>query len=142
MNFPRTGLTALALATALVSGAALAEEMTMSVELSGAQQAPPVETSATGTTDVTYDTETRMLSWTLEYSDLSGDATAAHIHGPADVGENAPPVIPIEEASGSEGSAELTEEQAALLMDGKMYVNVHTEANPNGEIRGQIEPAM
>jgi hypothetical protein len=140
MNFARNGLAALALATAFAGGAAYAEKMTMDVELSGAQEVPPVETSATGTATVTFDSDTRMLSWELEYSGLSGDATAAHIHGPADEGENAPPVFPIKEASGSEGSEELTEEQAKLLMDGKMYINVHTAANPNGEIRGQVEP--
>jgi hypothetical protein len=142
MNFARNGLAALALATAFAGGAAYAETMTMDVELSGAQQVPPVETSASGTAEVTYDTETRKLSWELEYTGLSGDATAAHIHGPADEGENAPPVFPIKEASGSEGSEELTEEQAELLMDGKMYINVHTAANPDGEIRGQVKPAM
>jgi hypothetical protein len=142
MNFARNGLAALALATAFAGGAAYAETMTMDVELSGAQQVPPIETSASGTAEVTYDTETRKLSWELEYTGLSGDATAAHIHGPADEGENAPPVFPIKEASGSEGSEELTEEQAELLMDGKMYINVHTAANPDGEIRGQVKPAM
>ena len=143
MNFARNGLTALALAAALVGGAAYAEEMTMDVELSGAEEVPPVETSASGTAEVTFDSTTRKLSWELEYSGLSGDATAAHFHGPAAAGENAPPMVPIPEfASGSEGSAELTEEQAKALMDGKMYVNVHSAANPNGEIRGQVEPAM
>ena len=144
MRFSRTIVASLAASAALaLVGAATAEEMKMSAELSGAEEVPPVETSATGTTDVTYDTESKMLSWELEYSGLSSDATAAHFHGPADPGENAPPVVPIEDfASGSEGSAELTDDQAALLMDGKMYVNVHSADHPDGEIRGQVKPAM
>jgi hypothetical protein len=52
-------------------------------------------------------------------------------------------VVPIEEfASGSEGSAELTQEQAEQLMAGKWYVNVHTANNPAGEIRGQVVPSQ
>lgn len=134
-----TGAAAFVLAAALATGAS-AEMMEATVALEGSQEVPPVETSATGEADVMFDTETRMLNWTLEYSGLSGDATAAHFHGPAEPGANAPPVVPIEDfASGSEGSAELTEEQAADLMEGEWYVNVHTAANPGGEIRGQVE---
>jgi len=123
--------------------AADAGEMTMNVELSGAEQVPPVETSGTGQVAVTFNSETRELSWSLDYSDLSSDATAAHFHGPADPGETAPPVIPLEDFSdGAEGSATLTEEQAEMLMAGKMYFNLHTENNPNGEIRGQVTAAQ
>ena len=119
--------------------AANGQEMTMNIELAGAQQVPPVETSGTGHVAVTFNNESRELSWKLDYSDLSSDATAAHIHGPADPGETAPPVIPLDDFSdGAEGSATLTEEQAEQLMAGKMYFNLHTENNPNGEIRGQV----
>jgi hypothetical protein len=134
-----TGAAAFVFTAALAVGTASAEMMETTVELEGSQEVPPVETSATGEAEVTFDTDTRMLTWTLEYSGLSGDATAAHFHGPAEPGENAPPVVPIEEyASGSEGSAELTEEQATDLMEGEWYVNLHTAANPDGEIRGQV----
>lgn len=88
-----TTLAGFVVALALAGGVAQAEEMKMSAALSGAEEVPPVETAASGTTDVTYDSETRKLSWTLEYSGLSGDATAAHFHGPADPGANAPPVV-------------------------------------------------
>jgi len=114
-------------------------EMSMNIELTGAQQVPPVETSGSGQVAVTFNNETRELSWKLDYSDLSSDATAAHFHGPADPGETAPPVVPLEDFSdGAEGSATLTEEQAEQLMAGKFYFNLHTENNPNGEIRGQV----
>jgi hypothetical protein len=119
--------------------AATGQALNMNIELSGAQQVPPVETSGTGQVAVTFNSETRELSWSLDYSDLSSDATAAHFHGPADPGETAPPVIPVDDFSdGAEGSATLTEEQAEQLMAGKMYFNLHTENNPNGEIRGQV----
>ena len=123
------------------AGANNAERVQVAVELEGSQQVPPVETDATGETEVAFDPEKRMLTWTLSYSGLSGEATAAHFHGPADPGETAPPVVPSEEiASGSDGSAELTEEQAEQLMAGKWYVNVHTTKYPDGEIRGQVRP--
>ncbi len=123
-------------------GSALAEEMKFRAELTGAAQVPPVTTDATGTVEVTYDTVAKNLTWTLEYEGLSGEATAAHFHGPADEGETAPPVIPASElASGSEESAEITADQVQLLMDGKLYFNVHTAANPGGEIRGQVVAA-
>ena len=144
MHALRTGLFGGVLAVVLAAGGvASAEQMKFKADLSGGEEVPPVETSATGTTDVTYDTDTKKLTWTLEYSGLSGDATAAHFHGPADPGENAGPVVPIPDpASGSQGEADLTEEQAADLQAGKWYVNVHTAANPNGEIRGQVVAAQ
>ena len=124
------------------AGMVAAEEVKFEAELSGAEQVPPVETSATGTADVTFDTETKVLSWSVEYSGLSGDATAAHFHGPAEPGETAGPVVPIEvEPSPLEGEAELTDEQAEDLAEGRWYVNIHTAQNPGGEIRGQVTKA-
>ena len=135
----RTGFAVLFAAGLAMSGTALAQQMEMNIDLAGTQEVPPVETSGTGEVEVMFDSDTRMLSWELDYSGLSSDATAAHFHGPADPGENAPPVIPLEEfADGSEGSAELTEEQAEMLTDGQMYFNLHTANNPNGELRGQV----
>jgi hypothetical protein len=63
------------------------------VTLTGARQVPPVETAATGTAELTYDPATRVLTWTLSYSGLSGPATMAHFHGPAAQGKNGSPVI-------------------------------------------------
>lgn len=136
----RASVAGLFLAAGLVAaGTASAEMMEMNVGLTGAEEVPPVETSGSGEIEVMYDSDTRMLSWELDYSGLTGDATAAHFHGPADPGENAPPVVPVTDFSdGAEGSAELTEAQAAELMAGKMYFNLHTAANPGGEIRGQV----
>ena len=132
------GLTATGLL--IFAGPVWAEQMKLKADLSGGEEVPPVETS--GTTDVTYDTDTKKLTWTLQYSGLSGDATAAHFHGPADPGENAGPVVPIADfASGAQGEADLTEEQAADLQAGKWYVNVHTANHPDGEIRGQVVKA-
>ena len=119
---------------------ALAETMKMMAMLDGGQQVPPVTTEGTGMADLTYDTDTRKLSWTVEYSGLSGPPAAAHIHGPAAKGANAGVAIPFKDpASPITGEATLTDEQAKALMDGMMYVIIHTAAHKDGEIRGQIE---
>jgi hypothetical protein len=80
------------------------------------------------------------LTWSVEYSGLSGPATAAHIHGPADPGADAGVVVPFNGnlASPIKGSATLTDTQIAQLEAGKWYVNIHTAANKGGEIRGQL----
>ena len=87
--------------------------------------------------------DSNVLKWKITYSGLSGPATMAHFHGPAMAGANAGVVIPFNNpASPIEGQATLTSSQAADLMAGKWYANVHTAANPGGEIRGQMLPKM
>jgi len=138
-----TGTVVLLAAGILAGGTALAEEKQMTVELSAAQEVPPNDSAGAGTAEVTYDTDSKELAWTVEFSGLTGPMTAAHFHGPAAAGENAGVLIPIEGSeSPLEGSATLTDEQAALLADGMLYINVHTEANPGGEIRGQVTGEM
>jgi hypothetical protein len=142
MRIHHSGVVAFALAAVLGSGAS-AEEVKYHAALTGGEEVPPVETAASGMADVTYNSETMELTWTIEFSGLSGAASAAHFHGPAAAGENAGPVVTIEDLeSPSEGSATLTEEQAGQLDQGMWYVNVHTEANPGGEIRGQVGKGM
>ena len=146
----RTYTAVLALASAgAFALPAVAEEMKFMAELTGAAQVPPVETEATGVADVTVDTEAMTISWMVTYEGLSGDPVAGHFHGPATPEETAPPVIDLtvdmEEAAEEavpqdimEGSSELTEEQLADLQAGLFYINIHTEQNPDGEIRGQV----
>ncbi|MEW6630901.1 MAG: CHRD domain-containing protein [Pseudomonadota bacterium] len=137
-------LAALAVSTAfLLAPPAMAETMKFKATLDGTQQSPPVTTKGKGTATFTFDTTKKKLSWNVKYSGLSGPAVAAHIHGPAGMGENAPPVIPFKNLkSPIKGSTTLTDAQAADLEAGKYYVNVHTAANKDGEIRGQIEKSM
>jgi len=118
---------------------ALAEKLTMKVPLSATAEVPPVNSPATGSADVTFDSATKLLTWKVTYTGLTGPATMAHFHGPADAGKNAPVVVPIPNpASGVDGSATLTDAQSADLLAGRYYINVHTDANKGGEIRGQV----
>jgi hypothetical protein len=135
----KTMLAVLALgATVAFAGPAFAEKM--KATLDGKSETPPNASAATGTADIDFDAATKKLSWKLTYSGLSGPATAAHFHGPAEAGKNAGVAVAIPNAGTSpvEGSATLTDAQAADLVAGKYYVNVHTAANPGGEIRGQV----
>jgi hypothetical protein len=127
----------------MLAPAAMAESRSMTVPLSGATEVPPVKTPAKGSARLSYDPDTRNLSWTVEFSDLSGPATMAHFHGPALPGKNGPVAVWIGEkgvppVSPVKGSATLTPEQAKDFTDGGWYVNVHTGNNPSCEIRGLI----
>ena len=130
-------------ALCLVSGAAQAETKIFKATLNAASEVPPTTSTGTGAATVTLDTATMKVTWDVTYSGLSGPAMAAHIHGPADPGQNAPVVVPFKvKASPIKGSKILTAAQVADLEAGKYYVNIHTAANKGGEIRGQLKPAQ
>ena len=136
-----------------------AETIQFSADLKGSNQVPPSQTAGTGTVTARYESVSKKLSWNGSYSGLSAPPTAAHIHGPAAAGTNARLVFWISDnieqcsqgecrsksetkapplVSPFEGSATLTEAQAADLIAGRYYVNIHTDAYPRGEIRGQL----
>lgn len=127
------------------AGVARADSTSFKVPLTGAQCVPAVDTSGSGAADLTYDPATRVVTWNITYSGLSSPSTMAHFHGPAKVGQNAPPVIWLS-TQGSPptnpmtGSATLTPEQAQQFSAGEWYINVHTQSHPAGEIRGQVIP--
>lgn len=132
-------LAATIIVPSLAARHAQAAEMAFKATLSGAQEVPAKTTDGKGDFLGTLDTATKTLSYTLTYTGLSGPATAAHIHGPAAAGANAGVVVPFASpASPITGKVMLTDAQIADLEAGKMYANVHTAANPGGEIRGQI----
>ena len=113
---------------------------TLRASLLGATEVPPNTSEGTGTLRAALEITSNELSWTLSYSDLSGFVKAAHFHGPAEPGSNAPVVLPFTGSLETPiiGSATLTPEQAKDLLAGKWYVNLHTAAHPGGEIRGQV----
>jgi hypothetical protein len=120
-----------------------AAPISFKVPLSGGQEVPPVFPAGAGIAELTYDPSTRVLTWSLAYSELSGRATMAHFHGPAQPGKNAPVLVwLIKQGSPMEspinGQATLTPDQARQFEAGEWYINVHTQAHPEGEIRGQV----
>ena len=116
-----------------------ADTVQFQADLKGSAEVPPNQTTGSGTVTATYDTSTKQLTWEGSYSGLTGPATAAHFHGPAEPGKNAGVAVPITPATSPlHGSATLTDAQASDLMAGSWYVNIHTEANKGGELRGQL----
>jgi len=114
---------------------------------SGAQEVPAVTTTASGTLSGSYDTTSKSLIYAISWTGLSGDATMAHFHGPAVAGENAPPIETLSiTTNGMAGIATDTVVASAALhaalMMGKVYYNIHTAANPDGEIRGHVNLAQ
>jgi hypothetical protein len=124
----------------LLATPALGETMMFKADLKASSEVPPAQSSGDGNAMVTLDTEKKTVAWKTTFSGLSGDATAAHFHGPAAPGENAGPAVDI---SGKieEGSASVTDDQIKDLQAGKWYINIHTAKYPDGEIRGQLEMA-
>jgi hypothetical protein len=123
-------------ALALWSGAAGAVD----VKLSGDQEVPAVSTSASGsgTIDVAAD---GAVSGSVKTTGVQG--TMAHIHMAA-AGANGPVIVPLVKGSDDTWSvqpgAKLNADQMAAYKEGKLYVNVHSDAHKGGEIRAQIKP--
>jgi hypothetical protein len=136
----RTTVAGLGVAALLAfAPAAFAEVQNYSAVLNAASEVPPVDSKGNGTLTATYDTTSKKFTYTVAYKDLTGPATAAHFHGPADAKANAGVVVPAKDAATPiKGEATLTDAQAADLQAGKWYFNVHTAANKGGEIRGQV----
>ena len=131
-----------AAAICLLAGTAQAATVNYSAALKGSSEVPPNDAAGKGELTATLDTATKVFTYKATYTGLTGPATAAHFHGPALAGANAPPVVPVAKpASPIAGTATLTDEQIADLQAGKWYFNVHTAAHPPGEIRGQVVAA-
>jgi hypothetical protein len=114
--------------------------------LNGANEDPPQTTDATGTMNVHYDKGTKILMVTVNWTNLSADPVAAHIHGTAPKGVNAGVKVDfssdVTTASGNV-MKHVTVDEVAIkedsLLAGFYYFNIHTPQHPGGEIRGQIE---
>jgi hypothetical protein len=120
------------------SGRPMAAGGSMNVALTARAEVPPNASTGSGTAKL--DLDGSVLKWTVTYQGLTGPVTAGHIHGPAPEGANAGVVIPFSStASPITGSATLSPAQLADLKAGLYYVNLHTAANPGGELRGQIK---
>ena len=80
------------------------------------------------------------LTWRLTFSNLTGRASAAHIHL-AKPGVAGPVAVPLcgPCSSGARGTAKVKARTVTALLGGGAYVNVHTAKNPAGEIRGQVQ---
>ncbi len=136
---PRLGALVLAaLLTAGYSTASLGDESTL--KLSGDQEVPPVTTRASGSGTIVIDAD-KSVSGGVTTTDIQG--TAAHIHV-GKPGTNGPVAVPLTKKGDTGWSvapgAKLTDAQYQSYKAGDLYVNVHSAAHPDGEIRGQLKP--
>jgi hypothetical protein len=122
----------------LLAATNLYAESPISISLSGAAEVPPVTTAATGMVNISV-LPNRTVSGSIDISGMV--PTMAHIHEAA-VGKNGPPIITLTKKGDKSftvpADAKLSEAQYASYMAGNLYVNVHSETYPNGEIRAQL----
>ena len=139
-GFTRRPLRSALLLSALVFGAQAALAADVKVTLSGDQEVPAVKTEAKGNGTITVKDD-KSVSGSVTFSGMS--PTAAHIHEGA-AGKNGGVIIPLTKKGDNTfevpAGAKLTDAQYEAYKKGDLYVNVHTAANPGGEIRGQLKP--
>jgi len=129
-------------AVVLVAGcASMGGSDAVQVRITGAEEVPPVKTSASGSGSVTVG-EDRSVSGSFKLQNAA-QMSAAHIHvGPA--GKSGPVIIPLQKIADNEwavpSGAKLTESQYQSYKAGELYVNFHSAQYKGGEIRGQIQP--
>ncbi|MEO7106750.1 MAG: CHRD domain-containing protein [Rhodoferax sp.] len=126
------------------SSTMMAHTTAISAKLSSANEVPANTSAGTGMLDGSFNKDTNVLTWTVNYSGMTGPVAMGHFHGPAMAGTNAGVVVAFSGSMDSpiKGSATLTAAQAADLLAGKWYVNLHTAAHKGGEIRGQAVAAQ
>lgn len=116
-----------------------AETIALTADLKGSNSVPPNASKGTGQVQARYDTASKVLTYTVTYTGLSGPVVAGHFHGPAEAGKNAGIVVHFPAvASPVRATVTLTDAQAADLLAGRWYANIHTQQIPSGEIRGQL----
>jgi hypothetical protein len=136
-SLARISALSFAVALAVGSGSVLAESM--NVKLSGDQEVPPVKSSGSGSGTITINDD-GSVSGSVTATGFT--PTAAHIHEAA-AGKNGPVIVPFTKDGdkfGPAAGAKLTPDQLKAFKAGNLYVNIHSAANPGGEVRAQLKP--
>jgi len=132
-------LSAWTFAVALGVAAAAASAGKMDVKLSGDQEVPPVKSSGSASGTITIGDD-GAVSGSVTATGFT--PTAAHIHHAA-AGKNGPVIVPFTKEGdkfSAPAGAKLTADQLKAYKAGELYVNVHSAANPGGEVRAQLKP--
>lgn len=134
--------TSMLIAALVLAGcASMGGNQPLEVRLSGAEEVPPVATSASGTGTITVGAD-KSVTGTIRTQGVAG--VAAHIHDGA-AGQNGPVIVPMDKTGENEWKtkpgAKLTDAQYEGYKSGRLYFNVHSAKNKGGEIRGQIRPS-
>jgi len=121
------------------------ESDTLVADLRAGQEVPPTPSGGRGCGVFRIDTVANTLSYYISFSGLlggPGDETGAHIHGFAPPGVNAGVVHPLPLGNPKVGVWNYPQADEAAILDGRTYVNIHSNMFPGGEIRGQISSFM
>jgi hypothetical protein len=125
--------------SAFGSFSSIATAADIKVTLTGDQEVPPVKSAGTGTGTIIIGAD-RSVTGSVTTTGIAG--TVGHIHEAA-TGKNGPVIVPLTKNGDTyvvPAGAKFTDAQFASFQAGNLYVNVHTAANPGGEIRGQLKP--
>jgi hypothetical protein len=137
-TLPSVRTLVVSVALVAIGGAALAADLKL--RLTGAEETPPVTTSASGTGTISIAAD-KSVSGTVKTVGIEG--TVAHIHVGAP-GQSGPPIITLNKGADGAWSvptgSKLTDDQYASFKAGNLYVNVHSAEHKAGEIRGQLKP--
>ena len=119
-------------------GPHLSDMVLFTATINNSNTQPRSNSSAQGAASLEYNKKTKTLTWNVTYSGMT--PTVAHIHSANPAWENGPVEIPFTNVQTSPitGSLQLSQEQENKLIFGNMYINIHSETYPMGEIRGQI----
>lgn len=119
---------------------AVATAASLTVSLNGMNETPSVKTAAMGSATITVNPD-MSVSGTVKTTGMVG--TVAHIHAGAE-GKKGPVIITFVKTDDNNwaipSGAMLTADQYASYKAGNLYINVHSDANKDGEIRGQLKP--
>ena len=126
------------------TGGGNANQSIYNMQLTGAQEVPANQSTATATVMVMLDRTTGAVTVTGTFQNLTSMATVAHIHGPASVGMNASVLVPLTVTGATSGtvsgSGMMSSAQMNDMISGMTYVNIHSMTYPDGEIRSQVVP--
>ena len=123
----------------LASCAGMEGSRTIPVKLSGAEEVPPLSVPGSGSGGFTIDPDGAVRG---SVTTSGVDGFMAHIHQGAR-GQNGPVIIPLTKNGNTytaPPNARLTDAQMQAFKAGNLYVNVHTQRNKGGEVRGQLQP--
>lgn len=127
-------------AAAFTAGVGLTSSAEVQLKLTGAEETPPVSTSATGVGTITIAAD-KSVSGSVKTTGIDGTMAHIHVGAPGDAG---PPIITLTKGDNGVWSvppgAKLSDEQYASYKSGNLYVNVHSAAHKGGEIRAQLRP--
>jgi hypothetical protein len=133
-------MTTLAAVAGLALGGTLVLAKDVKLALTGAEETPPVTTSASGNGTIKI-ADDKTVSGSVKTLGIEGIAAHIHLGAP---GVSGPPIITLEKSADGVWSvpagAKLTDEQYASFKAGNLYVNVHSQEHKPGEIRAQLKP--